>query len=288
MTGYNDENKGIKPMGEEEILFEKVTGMFSKESVDSLYKVMADTGISKKNIELWKVLVALELYKGYYETIPRDIKGVRNDLIKIAQETKDDLLKITYEIKSEFQKTEANIKKLAKQTEQSSATCQMALSEFEAMGAKKIEGMAQKAEKSMRATTKTITESVRDALTENKKIVDELKQSTNENWKIAKKAGWFHLRYIAPINLIAFVILGLGLWTYIHFDYERRYEEKQMAYISELIPITQENARILQELAVSKRELILTTDKSGLKQIIIKRAEKAGRDIDGSGYISFK
>ena len=35
MTKYNNENETIKPVGEEEILFEKVTGMFNKESMDS-------------------------------------------------------------------------------------------------------------------------------------------------------------------------------------------------------------------------------------------------------------
>ena len=288
MTKYNDGNGNIKPMGEEEILFEKVTGMFNKESMDSLYKVMADTGISKKNIELWKVLVALELYKGYYETIPKDIKGVKNDLIKINRETKDDLLKITYDIKNEFQKTEANIEKLARQAEQSSATGNAALNQF-----------TEKAEKVVTTVSDKLEERLYTALPlsdfkEAGKILfaagESIKEVDTKLQNSIKTLRWKHYGAIAGIA----VAIIIGLWVATIFYYKSQYEvklsearivmaEKMESDNNALIELSKSNKKIMM---ITGDEANRITEKKGLKVFAIENSDEVLK-LTGMGGVKF-
>ena len=276
MTRYNNENKAIKPMEEEEILFEKVTMMFSKESMDSLYKVMADTGISKKNIELWKILVALELYKGYYETIPGDIREVRNDLFKIVQGNKNDLLKITNEIKSEFQKTEATIKRLVKQAEQSSATGNAALNQFTEKAEKVVTTVSDKLEerlyKALPLSDFKEAGKVLSTAGENIKGVDAKLQRS------IKTLRWRHYGAIAGIA----VAIILGSWIATAFYYKSQYEiklaearivmaEKMESDNNALIELSKSNKKIMM---ITGDDADRITKKKGLKIFAIENSNE--------------
>jgi len=264
MTLYNDSNKTIKPVGDEgEILFDKVIGMFNKESMDSLYKVMADTGISKRNIELWKVIVALELYKGYYETIPKDIKEIRNDLLGITNEIKTNLLK-----------TESNIEKLADQVETNSATLQMALNQFEEMTGKRIESAGKIAE----STAQNVIQKTNKALNENLKVVNSLKAGTTP-------IKWIRFRNVFFMCLIVFIFGAITMFS-ISWRYHKNRADESI-YLNEV------NRDALRRLSEAGREIsvvAITGDpkKKGQTQVYIKNAETVYKTQDNIGVIEFK
>ena len=264
MAGYNDEGYAPKPvgMGEEEILFEKVTRMFSKEKMDALYKVMADTGISKKNIELWKVIVALELYKGYYETIPKDIKEIKTDFLNIFQEVKDNLLK-----------TEANFRKLADQVETNSAALQMAQTQFEDKIATRIEDAGKAAE----PTDQKVFHTVKEAIDENYKVIDSVKAITNPvRWVLYR-----NFIIILSIVLMFGTLAGFGIsWSY----HKNRADES--IYLNEI------NRDALRKLRESGRKVTVVIlddpEKKGQTQFYIDNVENAFKTPDNYGVIEFK
>jgi hypothetical protein len=264
MAKYNDGRDAPKPVGigEEEILFEKITRMFSKEKMDALYKVMADTGISKKNIELWKVIVALELYKGYYETIPKDIKEIKTDFIYIFQEIKNNLLK-----------TEANFRKLADQAETNSAALQMAQTQFEDKIATRIEDTGKAAE----STAQKVFHTVKEAIDENYKVIDSVKAITNPiRWMLYR-----NFIVMFSIALMFGALAGFGIsWSY----HKNRADES--IYLNEI------NRDALRKLRESGRKVTVVTlddpKKKGQTQLYIDNVENAFKTPDKYGVIEFK
>ena len=83
-------------------------------------KVCAEVGLGASDVELAKLLRALQLYKGYYSIIPREIKTVHNAALEEMQGIRDEMRSLAERTASEASK----IGQWAEQINQSILTIQ--------------------------------------------------------------------------------------------------------------------------------------------------------------------
>jgi len=85
-----------------------------------LLKVWNDLGLSPSDVEIAKLMRALQLYKGYYSIIPREIKTVHNAALEEMQGIRDEMRSLAERTASEASK----IGQWAEQINQSILTIQ--------------------------------------------------------------------------------------------------------------------------------------------------------------------
>jgi hypothetical protein len=258
--------------------FKKLAENLSDKQKAEYYAILHELEINPKaDMELARLLQVLQLYKGYYETIPKDINGV-----------KDDLFKVTHEIKNEFQRTETTIKELARQAEQSSATGNAALNQFTERAEKVVTTVSDKLEE--RLYTALPLSDFKEA----GKILfaagESIREVDTKLQNSIKTLRWKHYGAIAGIA----VAIIIGLWVTTIFHYKTQYEVKlSEARIAMAEKMESDNNALIELSKSNKKIMMITGDKAnqltgkkGLKVFAIENSSDV-LNLTGMGGVKF-
>ena len=261
--------------------FEKLAEKLSDKDKAEFFRIMREIGITTKaDTSLAKLLLALQLYKAYYESVPTAVNEATSNMARLKTE----------------------IEKLAKQAEHSANAGASSLHRI-MNGATEmnelLKGIHSHIEESANKASTVVSKQMEELLTDAMKkalplsdlaeadetFSEAIRESNHaseelrENVKEVRRARFGTLAVGFALTFI-FAILGTG--GYFYSWSERRIDEMRSYYIREISG----NNRIVEELAKSKRMLIFETDTDGTKILAMKNAK--GHTSNNHGVIEFK
>jgi len=252
--------------------FKKLAENLTDKQKAEYYAILHELEINPKaDMELARLLQVLQLYKAHYEAIPEAIQRASNDILKSVQKTVDSIdqflsgvktegEKVITGVKREGERVISEIRRLAMETERSAATCQqstatsqMLLKQFNEDAKAVSSGVSEHMGKLLSDTLKEVwpLNDFKNVGKELSTVIKEGEKASVVMRKNAKSTRWTHFGYFA---LASFYVVGIAFictWFYFQNQYDRRYDEATAAMASRY----EKNNEVLLELDKLKREI---------------------------------
>ncbi len=253
--------------------YEKLAEGLPDKQREAYFKTLHEVGISPEDVELARLLKALQLYKAYYESIP---EAVKNSASKIDQ-LKQEIEKLSVEARAGLDAGARLAGQVINEAEKVSKG-------VSGIGVYVDTAMRQSAEGLTKHLSEQLAKGIKDSLTPlesrliqlvaaNKAFDDAIVQSKkaasllHQNATIAKKS---QLRTYAMCSLVIVCSLVAVSWFWLH----RSYEDQLATKYETLVKQNDRNRVILLRLSKLNRslELQLDPDRSGHGFLILKDA----------------
>jgi hypothetical protein len=282
--------------------FKRLAENLSDKQKAEYYAILHELEINPKaDMELARLLQVLQLYKAHYETIPEAIQRASTDILKPVQKTMDSIDRLLSGVKTEGEriitrvrkegdKVVTEIRKLAVETERSAATCQqstatsqMLLKQFNEDAKAISDGVSEHMGKLLSDTLKEVwpLEDFKNVWQELSKVIKEGKEASVMVRKSARGTRWIHVGYFAAAWVFALVIAFISMRFYDHLRYEEQLAIDRVA-MSERY---EKNNEVLLELDKLKREISTRIhSETGERLFIIDNATRSYNN-QGSGCV---
>lgn len=253
--------------------FEKLAEGLSDDQTAEYFKTLHEVGVSPSDVELARLLKALQLYKGYYESIPEAVKKSAGKIDQLKQEIE----KLSVDARAGLDagaRLAGQVIKEAEKVSQGVAGISVYVDT----------AMRQSAEGLTKHLSEQLTKGIKDSLTPlesrlvllvaaNKTFDDAIAQSKkaaillHQNAAIVKKS---QLWTYALCSLVIVCSLVAVSWFWLH----RSYEDQLATKYETLVKQNDRNRVILLRLSKLNRslELQLDPDRSGHGFLILKDA----------------
>jgi len=286
--------------------FKKLAENLSDKQKAEYYAILHELEINPKaDMELARLLQVLQLYKAHYETIPEAIQRASTDILKSVQKTVDSIDQLLAGVKTEGEKVITGVRKegerviseirrLAMATEQSASTCQqstatsqMLLNQFNEDAKAVSDGVSEHMGKLLSDTLKEVwpLKDFKNVGQELSTVIKEGKEAAVMMRKSAKATRWTHVGYFAVASLSAVAVAFFCIWFYFQNQYEQRYDKATTAMASRY----EKNNEVLLELDKLKREIITTIHTETKERLfIIDNASRSYDNRDNGCVIAVK
>ncbi len=252
------------------------------------YRILHETGISPNDIELARLLMALQLYKVYYESIPAAVRAaageidrLKHEIEQISKEFRGSLdagTQLVGQVVLESERVHEEITGINSQIDDAMRIA------TEGLTSRMAELLTAGIEKSVVPLEKRLTQlavSNQDfdgAIARNIKATAAIQKST-------AAARRFHLRTYAVCSLAVVCSLVLSAWIYL----DRQYEARIRAERETLVIQIEKNREVLHRLAKSQRVLELHQDPEHPNYGFLVMKDATGwQSKDNRGVIKFK
>ncbi len=264
--------------------FEGIASDLSEGQRAEFYRNLHEAGISKYDLELARLLKTLQLYKGYYESIPEAIKDAAKTIEKLKADIGElyakigtqtdagvhlagDLLRQAGKFREEITRIEAPIESAVKKSGEKLP--ELFASEFER---KVLQPLIIRIEE---LSTSYVV--FNEAIAQNNKVSASLRQSSS----FARK---LHLGGYALGGLATVGALVLAAWFYIHYAYAERFDRERSTLAAQMAA----NRSVLIELSKSQRVLELTQDpKNPKRKFLVMKDAYGWQSRNNQGVIEF-
>ena len=254
--------------------FEELAATLPDHHRAEFFRNLHEAGISANDVELARLLRALQLYKAYYETIPAaiqksvgEIKELKQEIEQLsnhAHDSSNSSARLTGQVIEEAEKVYKHLAKINEQVEKSMLSSSESLTfRITELLSADIDHTVVSPLQSRLADLAKSNHALDDAIDRSNKATAALRQS-------AALAGRIHLKAYAISSLFVLCSLALGFWFYLHQLYEDRIEQERTTLIEQI----DKNRTILLELAKSDRTLKLLQDpkRSKRKFLVMENA----------------
>ena len=248
--------------------FEELVKDLNDEKKAEFFEVLHESGISRNDLELAKLLRVFHFYKSYYEEIPKSVQKAAVRIGRIRDEVEKMADRVAGDV-GDLNKSISNIYSSVSETADKAS--RRILNNIE----KTLEPLSDAVKRALPSQIADIEESTKAF----KKVVKTNRLAAAEIQKNTKYMQWRHYR---AFTLAVFFVI-LGLWAFTHYKYEQRFKE-QCAVIAGQYG---EHRDILLTLAKSNRRLELTTSPDGTSLLVMNNA-KAWVSTNKQGVIEFK
>jgi hypothetical protein len=273
--------------------FEKLADGLPDDHKAEFFRVLHETGISRHDMALAKLLRTLQLYKVYYESIPDSVlkavaeiekhKTEIKELTSLAEQCADAGEKSFDRITQEAAQVNESLKSIHTHIEDAAGKASAAVSNRLTAAMEKTFSGLTEAGKVFSDTVASNKQQAAELLKEANKVFSDAaasgRQASEELRKNIKAIRWAHIIVYA----LAAVFTIMGAWAYIHSRYEIRLEDARAAIVSQ----NKDNHAVLMELSKSNRWLDITINDKGNKLLIMKNAT-GWTSFDKQGVIEFK
>lgn len=277
------------PPEEQQPLFKELAADLPDKHKAEFYRNLHEAGISPNDVELARLLRALQLYKAYYETIPSavqnaaaNIERLKKEIEELNSETRSSLeasAQLAGKVIEESEKVRKDLTQINKHIDE--AMRQSAESLAARMAEHLSAGIEQKVLLPLQnrlielAGSKQVFD---EAIAQSNKATAALQTSTVE-------ASRFHIRtYVFSGCLVACMLVGVG-WFFLHRSYADRFDQK----CAEMVLNAGKNRAVLKQLAKSHRILQLLQDPENADRKILYMKDAAGwQSPEKYGVIEFK
>ncbi len=279
----------MSEMEARQLQFADLAAGLPDQSRAEFFKILHETGIGSKDIELARLLRALQLYKAYYETIPIAVEEVAGELDRIKEEIKSIAAEIHQSADAGIHISSEVIKK-AEQFKQELAGISKNVEEAlkksaDDLAARMAALLKSSVEEKVLAP---IAKQMADISTSNQAFGDVIAQSRNaaemlrQNIVLARRA---HFKAYALGGLMILCALAFGSWFCTYRWYQGRIEEERASLVSQ----TDKNRALLLELAKSNRTLQLLDDPDHPhRKLIVLKDASGWQSARKHGVIEFE
>jgi hypothetical protein len=252
------------------------------------FRILHETGIGREDVELARLLRALQLYKAYYESIPEAVKQAAEKIeaLKLAIEkidagaraNLDVTAKLSGEVIKESEKVRNDLTQINKHIE--SALNQSAGNLAALMYEQLSKGIEQRVLLPLQNRLIELagsTQSFVEAIARNNKAAAALEKSTTE-------ARRFHIRTYLFAGLVVVCALTIGSWLFLEQRYESRFNQE----CSDLARRFENNRAVMIQLAKSRRTIDLVEDpERPNRKLLIMRNDTGWQSPVKQGVIEF-
>ncbi len=272
------------PEEQKESQFKALASGLSEQQQTEFFKTLHEAGISSKDVELAKLLRALQLYKAYYETIPAAVQNIAAEIDRLKKDAAEcsrdarlsaensaqltgRLLQETDRIRKDLGQVHEQMEKGVNQWSASLATQTSELLKLEI-------------EKTLVPPLKELTganEAFGKALVQSRQAVGLLR----ENVAVIRRV---YLWMYGLCGIVVVLALALSSWLYLHYWYREQLEQERAACIGQV----DRNRAVLLELARFHRTLDLIKDSNNPKRKLVVMKDASGWQAPGNlGVIEF-
>jgi hypothetical protein len=253
--------------------FEKLTTDLPENHKTEFFKTLHEAGISPVDVELMKLLKALQLYKAYYESIPTAVKDAAGNINRLKQEIE----KLSVEARAGLDAGAMLAGQVIKEAGKVSQGISGINTHIENAMRQSAEGLTKHLADQLATGIKdsltplegrltqlvAANQTFDDAIAQSKKAAIALQQST----AIAKK---YNLWTYGVCSLLIICSLVFVSWFWL----QRRYEDQFIAKCEALVKQDVKNRDVLLQLLKSNRtlELHLDPDRPGHGFLVLKNA----------------
>ncbi len=240
--------------------FDQLAEGLSPEQRSEFFRVLHETGITARDVELARLLRVLQLYKAYYETIPSAVQAAVADINRLKQETAAlsvaatqqaaSLSKIAAEVLVEAQHFYGQLEGIHLHVE---AAIQKSAETLAAQMTGILHAQIDETVLLPLQQQLTVLEEADHALDQ---AIEKSKTAAAEMQKHAAVARRIHLSGYALASLIVSIVLAVGSWLFIHDSYTRQMQRERVALVRD----SDMNRQVLLKLAESRRTLELRQD----------------------------
>lgn len=269
-------------------LFKDLVAEIPDQHKAEFYRTLHEAGISPNDMELAKLLKALQLYKSYYETIPAAVLGAADRIKQLkheiehlsdsAHDSSEAGAKLAGQVVQEAEKVRQGLTEIHRYIEaalrQSAENLASRMAELLSAGIEKTVLLPLKSRLNELAQS---SEAFVDAIARNNQAAASLEKSTNS-------ARRFHLgTYVLGGCLIA-CSLVLVSWFFIHRWYADRIEQERAALVEQI----RMNDRVLTQLSKSHRTLELRPDpQNPNRKLLVMKNASGWQSTSKCGVIEF-
>jgi hypothetical protein len=268
--------------------FDNVAADLPDNNRAEFYRILHETGISPNDIELARLLKALQLYKAYYESIPAAVRAaageidrLKQDIEQLGREIRESLdagTQLVGQVVLESQRVHGEISGINSQIDDAFRVS------TEGLTSRMTKYLTAGLEKSVVPLEKRLTQlavsnrDFDDAIDRNVRATAALEKST-------AAARRFHVWTYTICGFAAVCSLVLGSWLHLHRQYEARIEAEQKTLVNQF----EQNRAVLLQLSKAHRTLEFQQDpkRPNLGFLVMKDA--AGwQSANNQGVIQFK
>jgi hypothetical protein len=270
------------------LLFKELAAGLPDQHRAEFFKTLHEVGISQNDVELARLLRALQLYKAYYESIPAEIRKAAVEIERIGKEVEgfsrdahqssDACAQLAGQVIQEAERIREDYARIHEQIEksmvQSSESLASRITELLQVG---IENSLLLPLRSQLDEFAESGETFGNAIAQSNKAVAVLR----ENVKIIRRT---YLWTYALYGLAIVAALLSVAWFFLHQWYADQIEQECVA----LIEYTEKNRTVLIELAKSHRTLDLIQDPERPNRKLLVMKDASGWQLAGDyGVIEF-
>ena len=253
------------------------------------FRNLHEAGISLNDVELARLLRALQLYKAYYESIPVAVKAAAADIERLKQEIE--------RLSAESLSSSEASANMAGEVIQEAERYRQSLTEVQQNLEKATHGSAEKLASTMsELVNASLEQSVFQPLSrrlaelgESNSAFDNAIKSSNlaaavlrESAKLARRV---HFVAYALGALVLACSLTLGCWFYLDQFYAGKFEQDREALVKQI----EKNRAVLLKLAESHRTLELLQDpEQPHRKLLVMKDASGWQSADNRGVIEFK
>lgn len=238
-------------------------------------------GIGPHDMELVRLLHALQLYKAYYQSIPETVKTIAADIDRISKETRrclDDAMRLGGQVVVESAQFRQEVAKIREHIE--TALRQSA----DTLVGQAAESLQKAVENHMILPLQNrimdleaSSQAFAEVISQNKGAVEILRQN-------ASLARRIHIGVYALCSLWIICFLSMSSWFYLQRKYEEQYEKERNAVVAQI----DQNRAVLLELAKSGRTLELIRDPEKPQRVLLVMRDASAYQAQGKyGVIEF-
>ncbi len=268
-------------------LFTHVAAQLPSDEQAEYYRVLHEVGVDARDVELARLLKALQLYRAYYESIPAAVQAAAGDIARLKEEIATLSQKALASTEASAQLLEtltveaghvhqelAQIHKHVQEAIRQSAT-ELALQ------------MGELLEENIEQTVLVPLQSRLADLASSSHAMDEAIQASNDaSAALAKQASLARRVHFGAYGLAALVLacsVSLVSWLFIHRAYTHRLERERQAMVQE----TEKNRKVLLRLAEAGRTLELVKDPKRPRKRFLVMRNASGWSAQHQGVIEF-
>jgi hypothetical protein len=278
----------MKPAEAQQPLFKELAAGLSDEAQAEFFRTLHEAGIGPNDIELARLLRALQLYKSYYESIPAAIKEAAGEIQRLkqeiesfvgnARESSDAAADISAQVFQETDRFREDLAAIHKRMEEATRRSAESLAArmAELLGA----AMEENVFSPLQARLADLLDSNRgfkDAIVRN----NQASAALHRNAVVARR---IHLGAYSLVGVLIVCALSFGTWLYLDHWYTKRLDRE----CEVLIARTNQNRAVLLQLARSRRTLELLQDSEHPhRKLLVMKDASGWRSTRNHGVIEF-
>src|SRR5437016_3022998 len=254
--------------------FDQLTEGLSPEQRSEFFQALHEAGITTHDVELARLLRALQLYKTYYESIPSAVQTAAADITRLKQEIAALSAAATHQaasVSKVAQEVLVEAQDLRGQLEGIHLHVEAAIEKSAETLAKQMAGMlhARIGETVLTPLKQQLTDllAANDALDQ---AIEKSKAAAEGMRTHAAAARQIHLGGYALASVVIASVLAAGSWFFIRGSYAQQLQRERVALVRD----SEKNRQVLLKLAESHRTLELRQDpnRPGVFYLVMKEA----------------
>ena len=278
----------MKPVEAQQPVFRELAAGLPGEAQAEFFRNLHEAGIGPNDVELARLLRALQLYKSYYESIPAAVKEAAGEIQRLkeeiesfvgnARESSDAAADISAQVLQETDRFREDLAAIHKHVEEATSKSAegLAVRMAELLGAAIEENMFSPLQARL-AELADSNRGFKDAIARNNQAAAAL----HRNAIVARR---IHLGAYSLGGMLVVCALSLGSLLYLEHWYTTRLDRERTVLIAQ----TDENRAVLVQLARSRRTLELLQDpEHPHRKLLVMKDASGWRSTRNHGVIEF-